>query len=163
MKALGRGPSPAGALAPTCVSTELPPSLARVASAVAEGMSDREVASALAMSLATVRTYMRRIYGRLGVHSRVELTRCLAADATPARAELPPYLARVADAIVEGRTDKEIASALGVSLATARTYVRRTFERLHVRSRVQLVRVWWPERPPDRGEGADDASEVPSS
>jgi DNA-binding NarL/FixJ family response regulator len=53
----------------------LPPSLARVASLIARGHPDKDIASALDIPLATVRTYVRRIYTRLGVRSRVELAR----------------------------------------------------------------------------------------
>ena len=51
----------------------LPPSLARVADAVARGLSDKEIAAEIGAPLATVRTYVRRVYSRLGVHSRVAL------------------------------------------------------------------------------------------
>jgi DNA-binding NarL/FixJ family response regulator len=55
---------------------------------------------------------------------------------------LPPSLARVADHVVRGASDKEIATELGASISTIRTYVRRIYERLGVRSRVQLAKVW---------------------
>lgn len=53
----------------------LPPSLERVASRVARGMTDKDIARALGIPLSTVRTYVQRIYGKLGVRSRVELSR----------------------------------------------------------------------------------------
>jgi DNA-binding NarL/FixJ family response regulator len=53
----------------------LPPSLARVASLVARGLTDKDIAAELDTPLSTVRTYVRRIYTRLGVRSRVELAR----------------------------------------------------------------------------------------
>lgn len=52
----------------------LPPSLARIADRIAAGKSDKEIAQELDVPLATVRTYVRRIYARLRVHNRVELT-----------------------------------------------------------------------------------------
>lgn len=54
---------------------ELPPSLARVATLVVDGYSEKEVAERLGASPATIRTYVRRIYRRLGVHNRAELVR----------------------------------------------------------------------------------------
>jgi DNA-binding CsgD family transcriptional regulator len=60
----GRAPSPDGLTA-----TE-----AEVARLVAGGLTNREVADALFMSPNTVKANLKRIYGKLGVRSRVELT-----------------------------------------------------------------------------------------
>jgi len=51
----------------------LPPSLREVADALTLGLSDKEIAARLGKPLATVRTYARRVYVRLGVSSRREL------------------------------------------------------------------------------------------
>jgi len=53
----------------------LPPSLRRVAERLARGQSDREIAAATGLALATVRTYVRRLYARTDVHDRRELMR----------------------------------------------------------------------------------------
>jgi hypothetical protein len=55
---------------------------------------------------------------------------------------LPPSLARVAALAAAGASDKEIAASLGAPVATVRTYMRRIYVRLGVRSRAQLARVW---------------------
>jgi hypothetical protein len=55
---------------------------------------------------------------------------------------LPPSLVRVAQLIARGRSDKEIASELGLELSSVRTYVKRLYARLGVRSRVELTRAW---------------------
>lgn len=52
---------------------ELPPSLRRVARLLADGLSDKEIAEACELSFATVRTYVTRIFKRMGVHNRTEL------------------------------------------------------------------------------------------
>lgn len=67
---------PAGAHAPCRLGT-LPPSLARVAELVAAGLTDQEVADRMGLTHKTVRTYVSRIYRRLGVSNRVMLTRLL--------------------------------------------------------------------------------------
>jgi len=50
-----------------------------VAELVAEGLSNKEVATRLYVSPATVATHLKRIYKRLGVHSRAGLTRWMMA------------------------------------------------------------------------------------
>jgi DNA-binding NarL/FixJ family response regulator len=53
------------------------PREAQVATLVAEGFSDREIADELVLSRHTVSQYVKRVYGKLGVDSRVSLTRLL--------------------------------------------------------------------------------------
>jgi len=53
----------------------LPPSLRRIADLLGSGMSDKEIAVALDVPLATVRTYAARIYARLKVEGRRDLMR----------------------------------------------------------------------------------------
>jgi DNA-binding CsgD family transcriptional regulator len=55
----------------------------RVAYKVAEGCSNREVAEALNMSRHTVDTHLRGAFQRLGVNSRVELTRLIVTEPDP--------------------------------------------------------------------------------
>jgi hypothetical protein len=60
---------------------ELPPSLHKVASLLARGLADKEIASELALPLATVRTYVARVLKRLDARGRRELMmRLRAAD-----------------------------------------------------------------------------------
>jgi DNA-binding CsgD family transcriptional regulator len=59
-------------------SGELTPVERRVAELVAAGRTNREVAAALFLSTRTVEGHLSRVYGKLGVRSRVELTRKLA-------------------------------------------------------------------------------------
>jgi DNA-binding CsgD family transcriptional regulator len=58
-------------------SGELTPVERRVAELVAAGRSNKEIAGALYLSTRTVEGHLSRVYGKLGVHSRVELTRKL--------------------------------------------------------------------------------------
>ena len=57
---------------------ELTPVERRVVELVAAGSTTREVAAALFLSTRTVEGHLSRVYGKLGVHSRVELVRKLA-------------------------------------------------------------------------------------
>lgn len=63
----GRAPGPVG----------LTPTEQRVADLVASGLTNREVAQELFLSVSTVEANLRRIYQKLGVRSRTELSRKL--------------------------------------------------------------------------------------
>jgi len=52
---------------------------------------------------------------------------------------LPPRHAAVAACIMQGLTDKQTAERLGLTLNTVRTYVQRTFERMGVHNRAELL------------------------
>jgi DNA-binding CsgD family transcriptional regulator len=52
----------------------------RVARLVAAGLTNRQIASQLTISPHTVDSHLRSIYNRLGVNSRVELTRIMLAQ-----------------------------------------------------------------------------------
>jgi DNA-binding CsgD family transcriptional regulator len=54
-------------------------------------------------------------------------------------AELSPREHEVLDLLARGYLYKEIAEALSISLPTVNTYIRRIYEKLHVRSRAQAV------------------------
>jgi DNA-binding CsgD family transcriptional regulator len=58
----------------------LTPAERRVAELVADGRTNAEVAAALFLSERTVSSHLTRVYGKLGVRSRTELARRLAAD-----------------------------------------------------------------------------------
>jgi DNA-binding CsgD family transcriptional regulator len=59
-------------------SAELTATELQVANLVAEGRSNKEVASALFMSVHTVEAHLSRVYRKLGIRSRTELARHLA-------------------------------------------------------------------------------------
>ena len=58
---------------PNTPEPQLPPRLAKIARLVISGCTDKQIASRTGLSFSTVRTYVRQIYRRIGVHSRVEL------------------------------------------------------------------------------------------
>lgn len=59
----------------------LSPSELPVAKLVADGLTNREIASALFLSEATVASHLSHIYDKLGVRSRTELARQMRTDA----------------------------------------------------------------------------------
>lgn len=54
-------------------SRRLPPRLDKIAKLVIAGLTDKQIAGRIGLTFSTVRTYVRQIYRRCGVHSRVEL------------------------------------------------------------------------------------------
>lgn len=58
---------------------------------------------------------------------------------TGAAADLSPREREVLDLLARGYLYKEIADVLGIGVATVNTYIRRIYEKLHVRSRAQAV------------------------
>jgi DNA-binding NarL/FixJ family response regulator len=67
-------------VAPGRPSGELTPTESRIANLVVRGRRNREIAGELFMSVATVEAHLTRIYRKLGVRSRTELSRTLEPD-----------------------------------------------------------------------------------
>jgi DNA-binding NarL/FixJ family response regulator len=63
----------------------------------------------------------------------------LASPRPHAGAELSPREREVLDSLAEGQAYKQIADKLGVSIHTVRNYIRRIYEKLHVRSSAEAV------------------------
>jgi DNA-binding CsgD family transcriptional regulator len=68
------------------VSVGLTPAQARVAQLVVSGMSNREVATTLYMSLRTVAAHLTKVYRERGVRSRAQLIATMSADQSHAQA-----------------------------------------------------------------------------
>ena len=54
-------------------------------------------------------------------------------------AELAPREQELLDLLARGYLYKEIAEAMKITVGTVNTYIRRIYEKLHVRSRAQAV------------------------
>ena len=76
----GRRPAPPRARPP---ADELSPRERQVATATAEGLTNREVAARLFLSEKTVERHLGSVYGKLGLRSRTELARRFAQGAPP--------------------------------------------------------------------------------
>jgi DNA-binding NarL/FixJ family response regulator len=57
-------------------------------------------------------------------------------------AELSPREQEVLELLARGYLYKEIAESLGLSVQTVNTYIRRIYEKLHVRSRAQAIAIY---------------------
>lgn len=58
---------------------------------------------------------------------------------SPDDAALSPREREVLELLARGYLYKEIADSLSISLPTVNTYIRRIYEKLHVRSRAQAI------------------------
>jgi DNA-binding NarL/FixJ family response regulator len=69
--------------------------------------------------------------------------------------DLSPREQEVLDLLARGYLYKEIAERLNISVPTVNTYVRRVYEKLHVRSRAQAVAKYAHLGPPHQGSPAN--------
>jgi DNA-binding NarL/FixJ family response regulator len=72
----------------------------------------------------------------------VQAFRQAPAPAEDETAKLSPREQEVLEFLAKGDTYKEISTALGISYATVHNYIRRMYEKLHVRSRAQAVNIF---------------------
>lgn len=77
-------------------ASELSPTEARLAEMVTEGMTNREAADRMFVSVKTVEANLSRVYRKLGIRSRAELVRLFVSDgvtvAHPVRGEVPDQI-----------------------------------------------------------------------
>ncbi len=79
---------------------------------------------------------------RLVAATRVVLERGAAVEASVDTAQLSPREVAVAQAVAQGKSNKEIAAALFISERTVKAHLGHIFEKLGVRDRVQLALRW---------------------
>jgi DNA-binding NarL/FixJ family response regulator len=72
-------PAQAGKRDAQAGKSQLAPRLSKIARLVVAGCTDKQIAAHTGLAFTTVRTYVRQIYKRAGVHSRVELVHATAA------------------------------------------------------------------------------------
>jgi len=83
-----------------------------------------------------------RMFAELGATlwaDRVQEELARVSGRTSSRDELTPTEARVARLVAEGRTNREVASALFVSVHTVEAALTRIYRKLEVRSRTELA------------------------
>ena len=68
-----------------------------------------------------------------------QVVQSFAKRSSPEAPELSPREAEVLALVGKGYINKEIADRLGISLETVRSYLKNTYEKLHVRSRTEAA------------------------
>lgn len=64
----------------------LPPRFQKVADCILEGLTEKEIPDRTGLTHATVRSYVRTMYKRLGVHNRAQFVAKILTSATPSSA-----------------------------------------------------------------------------
>lgn len=77
---------------------------------------------------------------------------------TPAQSALSPREREVAALAAQGKSNRQIAGALRMSVSTVQNHMRRIFQKLQIASRTELV-WWWGQQ----GSGEGNADEPSAS
>lgn len=121
---------------------------AEVARAVLAGHGVEDIAAALFLAPGTVRTHVSRVLCAFGVATRVGLLAAVGVDAVEpaARPPLSPRQEEVAALVAAGRTNKQVAAEIGISVKGVEKHVADILLRWDVGSRFELARTWWAGR-----------------
>lgn len=119
-----------------------------IARAVLAGQDVDEIASTLFLSPGTVRAHVTRVLCAFGVATRVGLLAAVGVEAVePAsRPPLSPRQEEVAALVAVGRTNKQVAEEIGISVKGVEKHVGDILVRWDVGSRFELARTWWAGR-----------------
>ena len=113
----------------------------QIAGLLQVGGTNKEIAEELEIVEGTVECHLTQIYRKLEVQSRAEAAVRLRFDAKtrlPAGA-LTPMELRVVECILQGRGNDDVADRLGLSRHTIETHLTRAYQKLGVRSRLELI------------------------
>ncbi len=118
---------------------------AEVAREVLAGQDVEEIAASLFLSPGTVRAHVSRVLCAFGVATRVGLLAAVGVDAVePApRPPLSPRQEEVAALVAAGRTNKQVAAEIGISVKGVEKHVGDVLARWGAGSRFELARIWW--------------------
>lgn len=127
---------------------------AEVARAVLAGQEVEEIAASLFVSPGTVRAHVSRVLCAFGVATRVGLLAAVgvAAVEPAARPPLSPRQEEVAALVAAGRTNKQVAAEIGISVKGVEKHVGDILARWGVGSRFELARIWWAGRAAAAGD-----------
>jgi DNA-binding NarL/FixJ family response regulator len=110
-----------------------------------QGCSNKEIASQLNISPRTVKQHLRTLFLRAGIRDgRKRVTghrhvRQGADEIMQPRERLTTKELQVAALVWEGLTNREIARAIGTTEQVVKNYLRNTFDKLGVWSRLELA------------------------
>ena len=115
------------------------------------GLTNREIADSLSMTVGTIKWYMNQIFGKLQVRNRIEALarardRSAVSSTEPGRAYpvpmgTPPKKIEldILSLLSEGLTNREIASNLALTIGTTRWRINQIFGKLRARNRIEAL------------------------
>lgn len=103
------------------------------------GLSEREIAERIGVSRGTVSSFKQDVLLKKGVYRARELRSDVSTDNFPAC--LTRAQTMVLQAVVQGKTSKEIAEELTISPRTVQTHLANLYKRLGVKSRYQAAQL----------------------
>jgi DNA-binding NarL/FixJ family response regulator len=117
---------------------------------LAEGLTNREIAVRLGVTVPTARWRIRRVYVKLGVRNRIEaIGSVIGTHSAPLHAvavrtlglipEPPKVQLEILRLLGRGMKRKEIANSLSLPLASVKWYMHRIYCKLNARNRVEAL------------------------
>jgi two-component system nitrate/nitrite response regulator NarL len=139
----GPGPGQAGAAAADPLSA-LTPREAEVLRRIAAGQGTKTMAREMNVTTETLRTYVKKVLGKLGAHSRLEAAALAGPPGEPARehprlAALTPREREVLTHLAGGSGRPEVARRLHMSVKTVNTHLHNLRGKLGVHSTLEAV------------------------
>lgn len=115
----------------------------RIVALLLEGHDNREIASLTGMQEQVIKNRLRVIYRKAGISDRRKRVRLIEVFSAKEDKLLLPTMAprarQVAELVISGCTNRDVATQLGVSVQVVKNYVRIVFDACGVWSRTELA------------------------
>lgn len=114
------------------------------------GLTNREIADSLSMTVGTIKWYMNQIFGKLQVRNRIEALARARDRSAVSSTEAVPYPIPmgtppkkieldILSLLNDGLTNREIASNLALTIGTTRWRISQIFGKLRARNRIEAL------------------------
>jgi two-component system, NarL family, nitrate/nitrite response regulator NarL len=150
-RSAGAGPPEPGAQPDDDLLAGLTPRETEVLRRITAGQGTRKMAAEMNVTTETLRTYVKNVLAKLGVHSRLEAAALASKLALPGPAEpvggypmlatLTPREREILTHLTEGSGQREVARQLHMSLKTVNTHLHNLRSKLGVHSTLEAVAV----------------------
>ena len=115
----------------------------RIVALLLEGHDNREIASLTGLQEQVIKNRLREVYRKAGISDRRKRVRLIEVfSAKEDKLVLPtmaPRARQVAELVISGFTNRDVAMQLGVSVQVVKNYVRMVFDACGVWSRTELA------------------------
>jgi DNA-binding NarL/FixJ family response regulator len=122
---------------------ETTPGEKRIVALLLEGHDNREIASLTGLQEQVIKNRLREIYRKAGISDRRKRVRLIEVFSVKDDKLLLPTMAprarQVAELVISGSTNRDVALQLGTTVQTVKNYVRIVFDACGVWSRTELA------------------------